>query len=62
MSESDAERGTLPLRDGKNSGMESKKGKRREELRIGQKKRSCSSTRSNKLVREEGIQRQSRRY
>jgi hypothetical protein len=25
MSESDAERGTLPLRDGKNSGMESKK-------------------------------------
>ena len=39
MSESGAERGTLLVREGKNRGMESKKGRRWEEVRNSQKKR-----------------------
>src|SRR2546425_9069975 len=38
------------MRDGKNSGMESKKGRRWEELRNSQEKRPCSSTRRSKLI------------
>src|SRR5713226_4813193 len=49
------------MRAGRSSGMESKKGRRREEWRISQEKRPEGSTRRRKLVREERTQRLSKR-
>ncbi len=60
MSESRAEPDVEPVRDGRNSGMERKKGRRWEELRNSQEKRPGDSTRRSKLVRKEGTQRLSR--
>jgi len=61
MSESRAERDAPLVRGGRNRGMESKKGRRWEELRDSQEKRPGGSTRRSKLVREEGTQRLSKR-
>ena len=54
MSESHSEPAGEPVRDGRNSGVKSKKGRRQEELRNSQEKRPESSTRRSQLVREEG--------
>src|SRR5258708_7445548 len=54
MSESRAEPDVKPVRDGRNRGMVSKKGRRWEELRKSQEKRAGGSTRRSMLVREEG--------
>src|SRR2546421_9325919 len=59
-SESHAELDVEPARGGRNSGMESKKGRRWEELRNCQGKRPEGSTRRSQLVREEETQRLSR--
>ena len=61
MSESRAEPDVKPVRDGRNSGMASKKGRRWEELRNSQDKRAGGATRRSMLVREEGTQRLSKR-
>jgi hypothetical protein len=61
VSESHAEPDVESMRDGRTSGMESKNGRRREELRTSLEKRPGGSTRRSKLVREEGTQRLSRR-
>jgi hypothetical protein len=61
MSESRAEPDVKPVRDGRNRGMVSKKGRRWEELRNSQEKRAGGSTRRSMLVREEGTQRLSKR-
>src|SRR5436305_1061222 len=51
MSESHSEPAGEPVRDGRNSGVKSKKGRRQEELRNSQEKRPESSTRRSQLVR-----------
>ena len=61
MSESRAERDAPQVRDGRNGGMESKRGRRWEELRDSQEKRPGGSTRTSMLIREEGTQRLSKR-
>jgi hypothetical protein len=57
MSKSRGEQAAQLVRGGRNSGMESKKGRRWEKWRDSQEKRPGGSTRRSMLVREEGIQR-----
>jgi hypothetical protein len=52
MSESGAKRDVPLMRAGRSSGMESKKGRRREALRASQEKRPEGSARRRKLVRD----------